>query len=290
MIFDILRHEETDKFQKKVDFAIHLLQSIPQDVEIELAYSGGKDSDVILELAKMAGIPFRSIYKNTTIDPTGTIKHAEEMCAEILRPKKTFFELIRKNGLPSRWNRFCCKYLKKYKVLDREIQGIRRTESTARSERYKEPEICRVYSKKESVRIYLPILEWTDEDVERFVSERGIKCHQLYYDEQGNFHVERRLGCIGCPLASRKKRKEQFLQYNKFLKLWIKNFQIYLDTHINGEQYRLCDGSAYNKIFYELFCESNDDFKNKMDCGLFPETAIDAKDFLENYFKIDLTI
>ena len=61
----------TEGLQKKVDFAIKLLQSIPQDGDIELSYSGGKDSDVILELTKMAGIPYRAIYKSTTIDPPG---------------------------------------------------------------------------------------------------------------------------------------------------------------------------------------------------------------------------
>ena len=50
---------------RKIELAIKLLQSIPQDGPIELSYSGGKDSDVILELAKMAGIPFEAIYKNT---------------------------------------------------------------------------------------------------------------------------------------------------------------------------------------------------------------------------------
>lgn len=34
-----------------------------------LAYSGGKDSDVILELAKMAGVKYRAVYNVTTIDP-----------------------------------------------------------------------------------------------------------------------------------------------------------------------------------------------------------------------------
>lgn len=44
--------------ERKVDFAIKLLQSIPtNDGPIELSYSGGKDSDVILELARMSGIP-----------------------------------------------------------------------------------------------------------------------------------------------------------------------------------------------------------------------------------------
>ena len=57
------------ELEKKVERAIRLLQSIPQDGDIELSYSSGKDSDVILELAKMAGIPYRAIYKATTIDP-----------------------------------------------------------------------------------------------------------------------------------------------------------------------------------------------------------------------------
>lgn len=37
-----------DNYEKKVARAIRLLQAIPQDGEIEVAYSGGKDSDVIL--------------------------------------------------------------------------------------------------------------------------------------------------------------------------------------------------------------------------------------------------
>ena len=58
---------------EKIDRSIKLLKSIKSD-EIELSYAGGKDSDVILELAKMADIRYRAIYKKTTIDPAGTIK------------------------------------------------------------------------------------------------------------------------------------------------------------------------------------------------------------------------
>ena len=174
------------ELQKKVDFAIKLLQSIPNDEgPIELSYSGGKDSDVILELAKMAGIPYRAIYKNTTIDRAGTIAHCKEMGVEIIQPKKTFFQLLEEIGLPNRWARFCCSYLKEYKVLDRAVQGIRRAESTKRAERYKEPEICRTYSKTEKAKVYLPILEWTDQDVKEFIEERGIKCHPWYYGGGG---------------------------------------------------------------------------------------------------------
>ena len=98
----------TPQLQKKIDFAIRLLKAYDNPEQpIEIAYSGGKDSDVILQLAKEAGINFRAIYKNTTIDPPGTIKHAEEMGVEILRPKYNFFQLITQRGYPSIQRRYC---------------------------------------------------------------------------------------------------------------------------------------------------------------------------------------
>lgn len=272
--------------EKKVKFAIHLLQAIPQDGDIELSYSGGKDSDVILELAKMAGIKYRAIYKNTTIDPPGTIAHAKKAGAEIIPPKKTFFEIVREKSTPTRFARFCCEILKEYKICDRAVQGIRRSESWKRAAIYKEPELCRLYPKGEKVRVYLPILEWTDEDIADFIAERGIKCHPLYYDELGNFHVERRLGCIGCPMASQKKRREAFMQYPKMLRAMIKNLQYYLDNHKDGKLYRRCNGSAYNSIYMQLFCKDKEEYESSITGGMFPEQAIDPKRFLEEQFKI----
>ena len=173
------------ELNRKIDFAINLLQSIPQDGPIELSYSGGKDSDVILELAKMSGIPFEAIYKNTTIDPPGTLAHCREMDVTIIKPKHTFLEIVREKGFPSRFTRFCCGILKEYKIHDRAIQGIRRSESVKRAARYKEPELCRTYPKGEKARIYLPILEWTNEDVAQFIKDRAIHCAPIYYDRGG---------------------------------------------------------------------------------------------------------
>lgn len=276
--------------KKKVDFAIKLLQSIPHNGEpVEVSYSGGKDSDVILELVKMSGIPYRAIYKNTTCDPPGTIAHCKSKGVEILAPKVRFFDLVKKKGCPTRRARFCCQYLKEYKVLDRAVQGIRRSESTKRAKRYHEPEVCRVYgNKKNKCRVYLPILEWTDDDVVEFIAERGIKCHPLYYDENGAFHVERRLGCIGCPLRS-DNGKSDFLKYPKFLKQLIRCAQIFMDTHPHANSVKKF-GNAYNVMFHNIFCHSYAEYQSLVGGGLFPETAIDAKKFMENYFKIDLTI
>ena len=276
-----------DKLKKKVDFAIKLLQSIPTDEgPIELSYSSGKDSDVILELAKMAGIPYRAIYKATTIDPPGTIAHAKEMGAEVIHPKKTFFQLVSKSGFPSRFSRECCSVLKEYKVCDRAIQGIRRSESRKRAERYKEPEECRVYSKKEKVKIYLPILEWTDQDVEEFIKERNIKCHPLYY-RGGQFDVTKRLGCMGCPLASRKKRIQFFKENPKWLKAWIRAVQkrYTSEAYQNGKaKHKFKD--AFEAMAYMLYCDNVVQFKEKT-YTLFGE--FDWKAFLQEQFNIDMS-
>ena len=276
----------TEGLQKKVDRAIRLLQSIPQDGEIELSYSGGKDSDVILELAKMAGIPYRAIYKNTTIDPPGTIAHAREMGAEVIHPQKTFFQLISENGYPSRLSRWCCSVLKEYKVCDRAIQGIRRSESRNRAERYKEPERCRVYSAKEKVKQYLPILEWSDQDVEEFIKERNIKCHPLYY-RGGQFDVTQRLGCMGCPLVSRKKRIQFFKENPKILKAWIRAGQKrYTSEKYQNGKAKVKFKDAFEAMGYLLYCDNMEDFKEKTHSMLFGD--FDWKEFLQKEFNIDM--
>ena len=275
------------ELEKKVESAIRLLQSIPQDGDIELSYSGGKDSDVILELAKMAGIPYRAIYKATTIDPPGTIAHAKEMGAEVIHPKKTFFQLVSKSGFPSRFQRFCCSALKEYKICDRAIQGIRRSESRKRAEKYKEPEVCRVYSAKEKVKVYLPILEWTDQDVAEFIKERNIKCHPLYYSREGQFDVTKRLGCMGCPLASRNKRIQFFKENPKWLKAWIRAGQKRYTSEAcqNGKaKHKFKD--AFEVMGYMLFCDNMDEFKEKT-YGMFGD--FDWKEFLQKEFKIDMS-
>jgi phosphoadenosine phosphosulfate reductase len=276
----------TEALQKKVNRAIKLIQQAGRDGQVvEVAYSGGKDSDVILELTKMSGIKYRAIYRNTTIDPPGTIKHAELMGAEIQRPEKSFLKLIEENGFPSRFRRFCCRYLKEYKVLDKCIMGIRRSESGKRAERYKEPTQCRFYgSLKEHVEAFYPLLDWEDEDVAEFIAERSIKCHSLYYDEQGNFHTERRLGCMCCPLASRHQRLAYFVKYPGIVKLYIRGGQKFLKTHENGKIAQLYD-NVYDWFVRDVFYDTQEEW-DLAHTGLFGN--VDSKMFLEDYFKIKL--
>lgn len=112
---------------KKIKDSITLLQTMCRGKTVELCYSGGKDSDVILELAKMAGIRFRAIYKNTTIDPPGTIKHCLRNGVEIVRAKETFFHLIQQKGFPTRRARFCCDVLKDKASDGQNLQSVQLT-------------------------------------------------------------------------------------------------------------------------------------------------------------------
>lgn len=279
----------TEQLQKKIDFAIKLIQSASKMAEehgqvVEVAYSGGKDSDVILELTRMANIKYRAIYKNTTIDPPYTIQHCKDNGVEILRPKKNFLECIKGHGFPHRLRRHCCSSLKEYKVLDYAILGIRKEESAKRNKRYKEPELCRVYSKKEKVRQYFPILTWTNNDIVEFVKDRKVKCHPLYYDENGNFDVTRRLGCMGCPLASRKNRLTEFKRHPNLVKLYTSGGGYYLDNHPNTKIHNHFN-NEYEWFVMHLFCDSMSEFRERFGKNLFDE-GTDCKKFLEDYFNI----
>ena len=262
--------------------AIKILRMYRGDDQIEVSYSGGKDSDVILALTKMAGIPYRAIYKNTTIDPPYTVKHCKDNGVEVVMPKERFFDLIAANGFPHRFARHCCRVLKEYKVLDNAIHGIRTAESTKRAARYKdytqlddimlfpeevaalqtkEPIVCRNYSKSEHVNVYLPILDWSDKDVADFINAHGIKCHPLYYNEDGKFCVERRLGCIGCPMQS-DNGVADFAKYPKMLRQWIMAGKVWWNKERETPLASVDRfGDIYALMAHNLFFDDYDSFQ-----------------------------
>lgn len=267
--------------------AVRLLRTIERTTEgeIELCYSGGKDSDVILTLAKMASIKYRAIYKNTTIDPPHTIQHALDNGVEIVRPKRTMLQIIEAKGIPTRFARFCCAELKEYKILDTAVVGIRRAESIARRDRYKEPVICRNYGKNEHVNQVLPILDWSDADVAEFIAEEGVQCHPLYYDADGKFCVNRRLGCIGCPMAADNGLAD-FVRYPKMLRNWLKAQTIFIENHPDSNTAKKFENAAEATVL-RLFAGCSYVKYQEITGGMFGKT--DCKAFLEDYFKIDLS-
>lgn len=215
---------------KKIERAIKLIQSASKRYgQLKVAYSGGKDSDVILELVKMADVPYRAIYKNTTIDPPGTIAHCKSKGVEIRHPKKSFLKLIEEKGLPGRTARFCCEVLKEYKISEAVVIGVRSEESSKRKKRYQEPIVCRG-SGDGHVSQILPILDWTTEDLSEFVRLRGIELHP-HYRCDGGYDLSRRLGCIGCPLAYYKHRLLDFAKYPKMAMAMARAADKFIKSH-----------------------------------------------------------
>lgn len=281
----------TEELNKKVAASIKLLQTIQKahaGEQIELAYSGGKDSDVILQLAKEAGINYRAIYKNTTIDPPGTIAHVKAMGVEIRQPKKTFFEIVAERGMPNRFMRFCCSELKEYKILDTCIMGVRKAESTKRAKLYKEPTECRIYSKKDHVEAVYPILDWSNDDVREFIIDRKLQLAPVYYDADGSLHTERRLGCIGCPLVNRTTRLEQLKRYPNIVKALAKAKKKFRETHPNSKLWVKYDHrDVYEELVHDLFFDTYDEYVRAVSGGIFRyEARVDCKKFLEDYFNI----
>ncbi len=113
---------------------------------IVCTYSGGKDSDVLLELFLRSGVPFEVHNSHTTADAPETVYHIRKKFKEleergikctIQRPELSMWQLIPKKKMPpTRTRRYCCAYLKETACTERMIAtGVRWDESNARKER-----------------------------------------------------------------------------------------------------------------------------------------------------------
>ena len=201
--------------------------------------------------------------------------------------------MVQERGFPTRRARFCCEVLKEYKIKDYVIIGVRKAESTARAKRYNEPEICRVYGNKGKKKAdgsnyckqYLPIVNWTDEDVEEFIEKYDVKCNPLYY-VNGKFDVKKRLGCMCCPLQSIKKQQADFLANPRMVRLYIMNGLVWWNKERKKDiQSKKNFGTIYDLFYHNVFCNSYAEYLEKKHT-LFGD--LDCKKFLEDFFKVEL--
>lgn len=211
--------------------------------------SGGKDSSVCVELAKRAGILFEVIHNHTTADAPETywfiewkFKALEEKGIKCTRNypvyngvRTSMWKLIPQKLIPpTRIMRYCCSVLKERGGEGRFITtGVRWDESAKRKnnrgiyesgreiilnndndDRRRLFENCSVKAK----RVCNPIIDWTDSDVWDFIRSEHLEVNPLYFDGFS------RVGCIGCPLATKKARQIEFLRYPKYKKNYIQSF------------------------------------------------------------------
>ncbi len=207
----------------KVQDAINLLKEHEPDNEPYYgATSGGKDSIVIMELAEMADVKVEWHCSLTTVDPPELLNFIKKYHPEVIfnKPETNMFDLIVKKRMPpTRIARYCCEYFKENGGNGRVIiTGIRKKESLKRSKR----EVIECISSRQSI-IVNPIIYWSNVDVWDFIRENNLPYCSLY--DEGF----KRLGCVGCPMATPKGQKAQFKRWPYFRRLYIKAFQRMVD-------------------------------------------------------------
>ena len=158
----------------------------------KVAFSGGKDSQVMLDLFKKSGVRYTAHYNVTTNDPPENVYFIRKNYPEVefVFPKSNFLKLIEeKNFLPKMNNRFCCKYLKESSFKGFVAVGVRKEESKKRemypfiefsssNEKSRPFDIKKMRSNRKV--IIRPLLEWTEDEIWQYIDENNISYNPVY--------------------------------------------------------------------------------------------------------------
>jgi len=278
-------HQLNMQGKDKVQVAIDRLKTFEPPEGYYLAFSGGKDSVVIKKLADLAGVKYDAHYNLTSVDPPELVHFIKSFKDVIIdRPKDkngnqiTMWNLIPPRRLPpTQIARYCCKDLKETGGTGRmTITGVRWAESSNRKANQGEVTIYKGNKEvlttlkqsgnftetarggvvlnndneesrkmveqcyKLSKTVINPIIDWTDDDVWEFIHEYDVPYCKLY--DEGY----KRLGCIGCPMASHDARVREFEKYPKYKRAYIRAFQRMLDAY---SEERLTDWETGEDVF-----------------------------------------
>jgi len=190
----------------KIAESITLLREHESHDGYYLAFSGGKDSIVIKQLAIEAGVKFDAHYSVTTIDPPDLVYYIRKHHPDVIfeHPEKPFLIKLVEKGFPLRQARWCCELYKERGGDGRWVMtGIRWEESSARGKRHAvEPD-----NRNKKLGFVHPIINWASDEVWQFIRERKLPYCRLY-DEGWT-----RIGCIACPFASSHIRRRELDRY-----------------------------------------------------------------------------
>jgi phosphoadenosine phosphosulfate reductase len=180
-----------------------------------LAFSGGKDSCVIKELAIRAGVRFEARYNNTTIDPPELVRFIKQYHPDVEWNQPKHGNMLHRIANapkvpPTRSVRWCCSEYKESGGVGRvKIMGVRAAESPKRRHGWKE-----VSEDMSGSQVICPIVHWSTEVLWLFIRSNAIPYCSLY-DEGFD-----RIGCIGCPLASSEKQAREFDRWPNYKRNW----------------------------------------------------------------------
>lgn len=248
----------------KVQTAIDRLKAFePKDRPYWLAFSGGKDSCVILELAKMSGVKFEAHYNVTSVDPPELVRFVKkvhpEVSFDIPHDKNgkpiSMWSLIKSTTMPpTRLMRYCCKYLKESSGQGTiTITGVRWAESvnrklnqglvTVQGKHETNKDLVEKTGAKQTKRGGV-VLNDDNDDARRavevcFRTRKTLVNPIIDWSDEDvwefirKYNVpycklydegETRLGCIGCPMGGRKGMESDFAKYPKYYDQYLRCF------------------------------------------------------------------
>ena len=267
--------------QELIDIAIGKIQRMEStalrysEKGFIVAFSGGKDSQVVLKLAELAKVKFEGIYNLTTIDPPENVLFIRHHYpnVKIMRPKLTFSQLVAKKGLlPSRQKRYCCAVLKESYGAGRVVlTGVRRSESQNRADRmdvnirtrrrhpqwtdgseddfYKYQETVVQCLKGKDKLILNPIIDWSQSDVWQFIKLYNLPVNPVY--KMGCTRV----GCVLCPLSSIEAKRFEIKMWPKLADRWFRVFvrdrQSFVKKTVMDKWGNLSDTEAFSCYLQE---------------------------------------
>lgn len=292
--YDTVISKANRPLARKIEHSIELLRKTEKmalhlDPEngFYLAFSGGKDSQCLYHVAKLAGVRFNAHMNLTSVDPPEVIRFVKTQYpnVELIKPRMSIYEMAKKKHiLPTRILRWCCAEFKETSGVGKvTLIGVRKEESTRRAKREEistemkgkrneetfdqwsehEESMVECVGGKDKI-LVSPIIYWTERDVWEFLNVNGIP-HCELYDEGYT-----RIGCICCPMSNVRQKKKDIERYPHVKRHWIKTIQWlidngYVDHNFNdaetGFRWWIC-GKSYKQFYADEFLQQKIEFKD----------------------------
>lgn len=278
--------------QKKILYSIDLIRK-SEKMALRLdpengfynTFSGGKDSQCLYHLVKLAGVKAKTHMCLTSVDPPEVIRFVKQHYpdVEMIKPRMSIYDMAKKKHvLPTKRFRWCCAEYKEMSGAGKvTLIGVRKQESARRAKREEvstnikgnrneetfdqwsehEEKMVACVGGKDKI-LVSPIIYWTERDVWEFLNVNNIP-HCELYDEGYS-----RIGCICCPMSSYRNKLRDIRKYPHVKRGWLKAIQWLIDNgYVNhkfqdaetGFRWWISDKS-FDKFYADEFMQGKIDF------------------------------